>query len=450
MEEIYLPPQNLEAEVAVLSAMLQDKDTIPLVLDKIDKSAFYKDNHQRIFQAIIELYEKNKSIDIITLTDYLKNKEELEEVGGVSYLSTIFSSLPTTINVEHYIEIVREKAIRRSLMKAGLKITKEAQKGEKEIESILDEAEKTIFDLAQRREVKDFIPMKELMEDTLKFLEGFAEKKELITGFPSGFRDLDLMTSGFQSGDFIVVAGRPSMGKSSFVLNIALNLSLEHNLPIAIFSLEMNASQLAQRLLCMEARVEMHKLRQGFISDDEWPKLSIAAGRLHDAPIFVDDSSALTPLELRAKARRLKSKEDIKLVIVDYLQLMRLFQRMNNRQQEIAEISLSLKNLAKELNIPVIAVSQLSRRPEGRTDYRPRLSDLRESGAIEQDADLVILLFRPEYYIKDPDTKGICEVIVAKQRNGPVGTIKLTFLHEFTRFEDMAWLEEDSSDYPEE
>ncbi|MCD6218779.1 replicative DNA helicase [Candidatus Calescamantes bacterium] len=449
MEEIYVPPQNLEAEIAVLSAMLQDKDTIPLVLEKIDKETFYRDSHKSIFQAILELYEKNKPIDIITLTDHLRSKGELENIGGVSYLTTIFSSLPTTINVEHYVDIIREKAIRRGLMKAGLKITEDAQKEDKEIETVIDEAERSIFELAQRKKVKDFINIRDLMEDTLKFLEGLADRKEIITGIPSGFRDVDLKTSGFQPGDFIVVAGRPSMGKTSFVLNIALNVALDHNVPVALFSLEMGALQLAQRLLCMEARVEMQRLRQGFISDEEWPKLSIAAGRLHDAPIFIDDSSALTPLELRAKARRLKSRRDVKLIVIDYLQLMKLSRRIESRQQEIAEISLCLKNLAKELEIPVIAVSQLSRRPEGRADYRPKLSDLRESGAIEQDADVVLLLFRKDYYSDDPEVKGICEVIIAKQRNGPVGTVELTFLHEYTRFEDIAWLEEEPSDFSE-
>jgi len=253
MEEIYLPPQNLEAEIAVLSAMLQDTDTIPLILEKIDKDTFYRSSHRCIFQAILDLYEKNKPVDIITLTDYLRNKGELEEIGGVSYLTTIFSSLPTTINVEHYVDIVREKAIRRGLMKAGLKITEDAQKGDKAIEAIIDEAEKYIFDLAQRKEVKDFVNIRQLMEDTLKYLEELADRKEIITGVPAGFRDVDLKTSGFQPGDLIVVAGRPSMGKTSFVLNIALNAALDHGVPVAIFSLEMGALQLAQRLLCMEA-----------------------------------------------------------------------------------------------------------------------------------------------------------------------------------------------------
>ncbi|HEX68103.1 MAG TPA: replicative DNA helicase [bacterium] len=442
MNEGLLPPFSEEAEIAVLSAMLQDTDTIPLVLEKLDAKSFYRESHQKIFQAIFELYEKNKPVDIVTLTEYLRSKGELEDVGGVSYLSTLFSSLPSTVNVEHYVGIVKEKAILRGLMKVGRRIMEEAQKGEKDVERIIDQAEKEIFDLAQRKEVKDFIPVRDLIMDTIKVVENLVNKKELVTGVPTGFHRLDFLTTGFHPGELIVVAGRPGMGKSSFVLNIALHVALDHNMPVAIFSLEMDASEIARKLLCMEARVDLHRLRQGFIDEDEWPKLSIAAGRLHDAPLFIDDTPSITPLELRAKARRLKKREGIKLLIVDYLQLMRLSRKVESRQQEIAEISFSLKSLAKELGIPVIAVSQLSRRPEERSDNRPRLSDLRESGAIEQDADVVILLYRRDMYEPEEEYKGICEVNIAKQRNGPTDQFNLHFIKEYTRFEDITYVEE--------
>ena len=448
MDEVYIPPHSEEAEMAVLSAMLQDKDVIPLVLEKIDAKAFYQDHHQKIFEAILELYEQNKPVDVITLTDFLRNRGKLEEVGGATYLASLVSTLPSPVNAEHYVNIVKEKAILRGLMKVGRRIMEEAQKGEKEVEKIIDEAEKEIFDLAQRREARDFVPIQNLIGETLKTVEALTAKKELVTGVPTGFQRLDFLTTGFHPGELIVVAGRPGMGKSSFVLNIALHASLEYRLPVAVFSLEMDSFEIARKLLCMEARVDLHRLRQGFLEEDELTKLTIAGGRLYESPLFIDDTPSISPLELRAKARRLRSKEDVRLLIVDYLQLMRVHRRVESRQQEIAEISFSLKSLAKELGIPIIAVSQLSRRPEERHDNRPRLSDLRESGAIEQDADVVILLYRRDVYEPDvEDQQGICEVNLAKQRNGPVATFNLHFIKEYTRFEDISFVEEG---YPEE
>lgn len=442
MEEVRVPPQNLEAEVAVLSAMLQDISTIPLVIEKLEDHFFYKPEHRKIYKGILELYDRGQPVDVLTLCEHLRKKGELEEVGGASYVGSISASLSSPVSVEHYADIIREKAILRGLIEVSHRIIQKCYEESEEGEKILDEAEQLVFDLAQKKKVKDFVHIRELVEKTMERAEKLSQRKEMIVGLPTGFRELDIQTAGLHPSNLIVVAGRPSMGKTSFVLNIALHVSLELELPVAIFSMEMSRDQLTERLVCMEGRVNLHQWRSGFLGEEEWPKLSMAAGRISDAPIYVDDSSTLTTLELRAKARRLKSKENIQLIIVDYLQLMKSATRQENRQQEISEISRSLKNLARELNIPVIAVSQLSRRAEERADYRPRLSDLRESGAIEQDADLVLLLFREEYYRRDTENRGICEVNIAKQRNGPVGTVKLAFIEEYTRFEDLTWAED--------
>ena len=437
-----VPPQNIEAETAVLGSILLDKSLIDVAGEKLKPEHFYLKEHQLIFKAVLELYSEDKPVDLISLTDWLKKKGELEKVGGVSFLSSLVSSIPTPANIEHYASIVREKAVLRELIDISVDITNRCYSGKEDGSKILDKAEQLIFNIAQQRITSDFVCIKELI--SMETIDELVQKKEHITGLPTGFKDLDEKTSGLHPSELIIIAGRPSMGKTSLALNIARNVAVEEKKPVAIFSLEMSKEQVVERLLCVEARVDSHKLRTGFLADEDSPKLSIAAGVLFDAPIFIDDSSTLNALELRAKARRLKVKEDVALIILDYIQLMSAETVTENRQQEIADISRALKSLARELKIPIIGVSQLSRRVETREDHRPRLSDLRESGALEQDADVVILLLREEYYNPDnEEVKGKTELNIAKQRNGPVGSIELVFLKEYTKFEDLSFIKED-------
>jgi replicative DNA helicase len=390
---------------------------------------------------MLDLYAANKAIDLITLTDELKRNIALEEVGGVSFLTALVNSVPTAANISHYVNIVREKSILRNLINNGTKIVSMCYESEGNISEVVDNAQKLIFDISDQKHKGSYIHLKEVIKDSIEAIDRLYQKKSHVTGIPSGFIDFDIKTAGLQSSDLIVIAGRPSMGKSALALGIAEYVGVIEKIPVAFFSLEMSKEQLVQRLLCAHAKVDAHKVRTGYLSPSDWPRLTAAAGKLSESPIFIDDTPAISVMELRAKARRLKSHHDIQLIILDYLQLMRGSTSIENRQQEISEISRSLKSLARELNVPIITISQLSRAVERRDDHRPQLSDLRESGAIEQDADVVVLILREEYYNPTPDNQGIAEIIIAKQRNGPVGSISLAFIKEYTRFENLSRIE---------
>ena len=436
-----IPPQNLEAEMAVLGSMLIDEDAIAAVVESLDKNSFYKDTHQKIFEAILGLYSANKAVDIITLTDELKRNGNLDDIGGVSFLTALVNSVPTAANISHYTSIVKEKSILRTLINNATKIVSMCYGSEGNVDEVVDNAERFIFEVSDSKPHGSYIHLKEVIKDSIETIDRLYQKKVHITGIPTGFIDFDSKTSGLQSSDFIVIAGRPSMGKSAFAIGIAEYAGAIEKIPTAFFSLEMSKEHLVQRMLCAHAKVDAHKVRTGYLAPSDWPRLTAAAGKLSEASIFIDDTPAISVMELRAKARRLKAHQDIRMIILDYLQLMRGSGKAENRQQEISEISRSLKALARELNIPVVAISQLSRAVESRVDHRPLLSDLRESGAIEQDADIVVLILREEYYNPTPENQGKAEIIIAKQRNGPVGSMKLTFIQEYTRFENIARIE---------
>jgi replicative DNA helicase len=430
-----LPPQNVEAEQSILGAILIDNEALPKALEVIDPDDFYKQSHRKIFQAMIELFEKSEPIDLITLTDHMKRQDELDAVGGVAYLSSLVNMVPTAANIKYHSKIVREKGLLRNLLRSATEIASRVYEDNLEAEELVDYAERSIFDISDKRIKASFVTLKEVIKGSFEMIEHLYDKKETVTGVPSGFKDLDNLTTGFQKGDLIVVGGRPSMGKTAFALNVAQHVGLESREPVAIFSLEMAKEQLAFRMLCSEAMVNSSSIRKGFIQKEDWHKLTAGASRLTGAPIFIDDSSGITVLELRAKARRLKREHGLSLVIVDYLQLMRSRGSFERREQEISDISRSLKALAKELSVPVIAVSQLNRSVEQRRPPTPILADLRESGAIEQDADVILFLYRDEVYNKDnPANKGEAEIIIAKQRNGPTGIVKLAFNSSCTRF----------------
>lgn len=432
-----IPPQNLEAEQSVLGGILIENSAINRVTEILDVNDFYRDAHRKIFNALIDLSERDEPADLITLTNELKKKNQLEAIGGASYLASLIDSVPTAANIEYYAKIVKEKAILRKLIETSTEIITQSYEDRGDVESFLDDAERAIFEISERRVKPSFYPIKDIVKESFRTIEKLYEKKELITGVPSGFKELDRMTAGFQPSDLIIVAGRPSMGKTAFCLNIAQYAAIEKGVPVAFFSLEMSKEQLVIRMLCSEARVEGTRLRTGFLSESDWPRLTLAAGNLSDAPIYIDDTPALSILELRAKSRRLKSEHGLNMIIIDYLQLMKGRTKAESRQQEISEISRSLKALAKELNVPVIAVSQLSRKTEERHGNRPQLSDLRESGAIEQDADVILFLFREEVYNRTEENKGKAEVIIGKQRNGPTGKVDLAFLDKFTTFKEL-------------
>ncbi len=434
-----LPPQNVEAEQSVLGAIILDHDAFAKAIEVLNPDDFYKETHRRLYDGMIDLFEKNEPIDIITMTDYLRKNNALEAVGGISYLSSLANSVPTSANIRYHAKIIREKALLRALIKTATQIISEVYEDNKNADEVVDYAERMIFDIADKRINVSFTSLKNIIKDTFKMIEYLYDKKEAITGIPSGFKDIDELTSGFQSGDLIIIGGRPGMGKTALALNIAQHVAIDLKGPVAVFSLEMAKEQLALRMLCSESMVNSSHVRKGFISKQDWPKLTNAAGRLADAPIFIDDSSAITVLEVRAKARRLKMERGgLSLVVVDYLQLMRSRNVFERREQEISDISRSLKALAKELRVPVVALSQLNRAVEQRGDKKPTLADLRESGAIEQDADVIIFLYRDELYNKNnPSNKGKAEVIIAKQRNGPTGVVNLTYLAESTKFVDF-------------
>jgi len=433
-----LPPQNLEAEQAILGSMLLEEEAIVYAAELLDESAFYKDAHRKIFSALLTLYRGNVSVDLITVTDELKKRNVLEEVGGASYLATLTSIVPTAANAEHYCRIVKQKAILRDLIRVSTHIASEGYEEASEPDLLLDRAETMIFDIASKKIKRDAIAMKDIIKSSIELIDALYQRKGVITGLPTGFTELDQQLAGLQPSDLIVVAGRPAMGKSSFALCVAEHAALVQKTGVAIFSPEMSKENLVQRMLCSHARIDAHKVRSGMLSTSDWPNLTKAAGKLSEAPIFIDDSPAISILELRAKARRLKIRHGIGLIILDYLQLMDESSSTENRQQEISVISRGLKALGRELTVPVIAVSQLSRAPERRESFRPRLSDLRESGAIEQDADVVLMLFREDYYNPTEENRGMAEVIIAKQRNGPTGSVKLAFIANYTRFETLA------------
>jgi len=435
-----IPPQNIEAEQCVLGAILIENEALTRALELLRPEDFYRENHRQIFTAMIELFEKNEPADIITLTELLKRKNKLDESGGASYLVELAEKIPTAANIEYYAKIVRQKSVLRSLIHSATQIVARAAQAQDDVEDILDFSEKTIFSIAENQIKPSYHPLKTILKKTFKDIDRLYEKKQLVTGVPSGFTDLDTLTSGFQPADLIIVAGRPSMGKTAFCLNIAQYAASEGGVPTAIFSLEMSKEQLALRMLCSEARVDNHRLRIGCIAENEWGRLAMAAGKLAETNIFIDDTPGISVLEMRAKARRMKAEHGLGLIIVDYLQLMSSSRsRTESREQEISEISRSLKALAKELNVPVIALSQLNRRVEDRVDKRPHMADLRESGAIEQDADVIIFIYREEVYHPDSEeAKGKAEIIIGKQRNGPIGDVKLTFLSEYTKFENYS------------
>lgn len=438
MELTRSAPQNISAEQATLGSILLEKDSILNCVEILQCEDFYKNAHQIIYKCALELFEKNQAVDLVTLTEELQKKKQLDEVGGASYLATLMSSVPTAANVFYYARIVEEKAILRKLINHATQIVSMGYEEQEEARVLLDKAENLIFDVSQQKIKNFFTPIKDLLTESFEKIEDLYHSGNFITGVPTGFIQLDELTTGFQPSELIIVAGRPSMGKTAFCMNIAQFAAMQHKVPVAVFSLEMSKSQIVQRMLCSEARIDTHALRRGIMPEEDWPKLSLAAGRLSAAPIFIDDSAGISPLEIKAKARRLKAQYDLGLILIDYLQLIQTGLRVENRQQEISQISRSLKGLARELNIPVVAVSQLSRAVELRSNQRPRLSDLRESGALEQDADVVAFIYREEYYKPKSSKKGIAEVIISKQRNGPTGTIELAFLKEYTRFENLA------------
>jgi len=439
------PPHSVEAEQGVLGSMLiSPRDAIAEVVEKITEDYFYVPAHQTIFNALVELWNGGAAIDLITFTQILRDRNLLETVGGAAAITNLFTFVPTAANVGYYIEIVRDKYILRSIIAAGTESVRRAYEEQDEVGNLLDEVEQKIFAVGEDRFKGKMLSMKDQVMEAIESIEKLYERKGGITGVSTGFVEFDRMTSGMHPSEMIVIAARPSMGKTALAMNIAEHVAINEKLPVGVFSLEMSSQQLVQRLLCSRARVNLQKVRDGFLGERDFPSLTAAASKLAEAKIFIDDTASLTILEMRAKARRLKAQQDVQLIIIDYLQLLRSTSRraQDNRQLEISEISAGLKGLAKELKIPVIVVAQLNRQPEQRAGGKPRLSDLRESGSIEQDADLVGLLVRPEIYEEDEEARaeksGEAELIIAKQRNGPVGEIPLTFLKEFTRFEDRA------------
>jgi len=436
-----IPPQSIEAEESLLSGILIDNNTLLDIVDIIAPEDFYRSAHQKIFSGIVELFSKSEPVDLVTLTNALKERGNLEEIGGATYLATLVDTVPLAVNAKHYAKIVQDKAILRRLIEKANDITKECFEDRGKVDEIIDFAESSIFEISKNKHKQSFYRISEIIDGNIETLEERQGNKALITGVPTGFTRLDNLISGLQKSELIILAARPSMGKTALALNIARNAAVDANVPIAIFSLEMSKEQLSMRLLCSEARIDSSRLRGGFFSMEDWRKLTDAAGVLSDTSIFIDDTPDISAMEIRAKARRLKMEKDLGLVIIDYLQLMKGRMSAERRDLEISEISRSLKALAKELDIPVMALSQLNRMLEQRNDKQPRLSDLRESGALEQDADVVAFIYRDEVYNSDENNpkKGTADILIRKNRNGPTGETTLTFLDSYTRFENLAF-----------
>ncbi|MEZ5317297.1 MAG: replicative DNA helicase [Vicinamibacterales bacterium] len=435
-------PHNLEAEKSVLGAILINNQAFNQAAEVIDAEDFFRDAHRRIFEKMVSLTDRSEPVDFVTLNDELARSSELDEVGGPAYISSLTDGVPRSANVEYYARIVKEKSTLRRLIQSANEVLVRAYDAEEDADELLDSAERSIFQIADNRMRSGFVKLSELVDSGYQLIETLQAHRGLVTGVPSGFVDLDEMTSGFQPGDLVIVAARPSMGKTSLVLNMALHSGIEAGKSVGIFSLEMSKEQLFMRMLTSEARVDAHRFRGGFLSEQDYARLVDAFARLHEAKVFIDDTPSIGILEMRAKARRLKLEHGLDMIVVDYLQLMQGRGRFENRQQELASISRAMKILAKELNVPILALSQLSRATETRGDHRPQLSDLRESGALEQDADVVIFIFREEMYQNEgeprPEAEGTAELIIGKQRNGPIGSVRVAFLKQYTRFENLA------------
>ena len=438
MELGKIPPNDVESEQAVIGSMLTDKEAVSAAIEVLKPEDFYREDNRTIFEAILNLYGRSEPIDIITLKSELSSMGKFEAVGGLEYIAELPDKVPTTANVEQYIKIAEEKSVLRNLIKTANEIITLGYDQTQEVDGIIDGAEKKIFEVMQKKNQKGYTPIKDILVETFTELEQLYNQKQRITGIPTGFSDLDFRTSGLHNSDLILVAARPAMGKSAFALNIATNAAVRAKVPVAIFSLEMSKEQMTSRILCSEAMVDSNKVRTGKIDDEEWSKLAAASGELSEANIYIDDTPGISIMEIRAKCRKMKIEKNIGLVVIDYLQLVQgSGKRGGSREQEIAEISRSLKILAKEINVPVIALSQLSRAPEQRPDHRPMLSDLRESGSIEQDADIVMFLYRDDYYNEDSEKKNIAEVILAKHRAGSTGTVELLWLGNYTKFANI-------------
>ncbi len=438
-----LPPQNLEAEQSVLGSILLENNAINRVMEILSANDFYSEAHRKIFNVISDLSEKNDPVDLITLSNALKDKNLLDSVGGTTYLASLVDNVPSAANAANYAKIVKEKAILRGLITSATEIIDSCYETGSEVDDILDKAEHNIFEISENKVRQDYFPLRDIVKDSFRSIEDLYSRQQLITGVPTGFEKIDDLTAGLQKSELIIIAGRPSMGKTAFALNIALHAAMEGQVPTAVFSLEMSKEQLAFRLLSSEAKVDAQRLRKGFLGETDWPKLTTAAGRLSEAPLYIDDTAAITVLEMKAKSRRLKADRGLGLIVVDYIQLMRSSYSHDSREREISDISRSLKALAKELNVPVVALSQLNRQVESRTNRRPQMADLRESGAIEQDADVIAFIYRDEVYNKSDDNidKGTAEIIIAKQRNGPTDTVKLAFIDKYTSFENLSHVE---------
>ncbi|MFN2268221.1 MAG: replicative DNA helicase [Desulfonatronovibrio sp.] len=443
-----MPPQNMDAEQAVLGGVFLSNNVLHSIVDILTEEDFYSPAHQIVYRTFLELYRTNIPVDLLTVHNELEKKGQLDNIGGPVYLASLTEAVASASNALHYAQIVKEKAIRRHLIRASTEIISQSYEPASDVSDLLDSSEQKIFAISESKSKQGFRSSKELITDVFELLAKRVERKELVTGVPTGYQGLDEITAGFQPTDLIIIAARPSMGKTAFALNVAMRSAASHDVPIAIFSLEMSMEQLMMRMLCSFGKVDLKNLRTGYLDDEDWARLYQSADALSKAPIYIDDTPAISSLELRARCRRLKSEKNLGMVIVDYLQLMRAGRRIDSREQEISEISRSLKALAKEIGVPVLALSQLNRKVEERTNKRPVLSDLRESGAIEQDADLIIFLYRDDAYNKKEDNprKGIAEIIVGKQRNGPVGMVELSFLERFTAFENLADIPPPSED----
>lgn len=432
------PPHSIEAEQAVLGAVFIEPEALITAAEILVPEDFYRPAHERIFRVMLDLHENGQPVDVVTVTAELQDRKLLEEIGGVSYLSDLANAVPTAANVEHYSRVIEEKSLLRRLIKTATEIVAEGYASEEEVETILDNAEKRVLEVANRKNTSDFVSIKDILVEAYDNIEMLHHRKDEITGIPTGFIEFDRMTAGLQRNDLIIVAARPSVGKTAFALNISQNVATKTNENVAIFSLEMGAQQLVMRMLCAEGNIDAQRLRTGRLTPEDWEKLTMAMGSLANAGIFIDDTPGIRVSEIRAKCRRLKQEKGLGLVVIDYLQLIQGSGRSGeNRQQEVSEISRSLKALARELEVPVIALSQLSRNVEQRQDKRPIMSDIRESGSIEQDADIVAFLYRDDYYNQDSDKKNIIEIIIAKQRNGPTGTVELAFIKEYNKFVNL-------------